>query len=70
MKFDKILLEAVVLIFLVQNKSLTPMGMPSNRLFSFPCLRLISDFSASSKACSAEIVLKQLSSFASLIFFK
>ena len=70
MKFDNILLEAVVLIFLVQNKSLTPMGIPSNRLFRFPCLRLRSDFSASSRACSAETVLKQLSSSASLIFSK
>ena len=66
MKFDKILLDAVVLIPFVQNKSLTAIGAPTKALSNF---LLASIFLALLTAFSKSLVLKQfnLSDFSILL---
>ena len=56
-KFERILLEAVVLIPFVQKRSLIPIGTPSKSLFGLFLLRRSSDNFASLIASSADIVL-------------
>ena len=56
-KFESILLEAVVNTPLVQNISLTPIGIPSNSLF-VPLLNLESESSADLIAISGVSVMK------------
>ena len=65
-KFSKILLPAVVLIFLVQNKSFTAIGIPGSRPSKF-CF--LSKFFESLIVWSKQVVIKLLSFFPFLILF-
>jgi hypothetical protein len=66
MKFSNILLPAVVLTPWVQNKSLTAIGTPGNKLSR---LGFLSKFLAFSKAWSEQYVINEFNFFPLLIFF-